>query len=126
MGCAGTACQEGNELKTDPRTVCTPIHHMCAIGGFEGKDSSLNERYCCLACARKVYPTEGPVTDAKGGTNTPTSASMTSKRPSSNIWTGSDSDFVLSSESPEEESCGPVQRGCKADKAFCFVRTRRC
>ncbi|ETP17705.1 hypothetical protein F441_07985 [Phytophthora nicotianae CJ01A1] len=48
MGCSVTGCQEGDELKTDPCTVCGKlVHHMCAIAVFEGAESALNERPRC-------------------------------------------------------------------------------
>ncbi|ETN10330.1 hypothetical protein PPTG_10980 [Phytophthora nicotianae INRA-310] len=46
MGCSVTGCQEGDELKTDPCTVCGKlVHHMCAIAVFEGAESALNESW---------------------------------------------------------------------------------
>ncbi|KAG6969881.1 hypothetical protein JG687_00002938 [Phytophthora cactorum] len=124
MGCAVRDCQEGEELKTDTCMVCGKlVHHICTIATFESKDSELNERYSApvsyidsvlLSCLREEdVPPKGPITDAKGGISTPTSASTASKRPSSNMWTGSDSEFVLSLDSTEKESCGPAQSATK-------------
>ncbi|ETL94356.1 hypothetical protein L917_07655 [Phytophthora nicotianae] len=54
MGCSVTGCQEGDELKTDPCTVCGKlVHHMCAIAVFEGAESALNER---KASSKKSKP----------------------------------------------------------------------
>ncbi|KAE9010789.1 hypothetical protein PR002_g15261 [Phytophthora rubi] len=57
MGCAVKDCQEGDDLKRDPCSVCgNLVHHICAIGVFEVSDSALNERFCSLSCVSLIYP----------------------------------------------------------------------
>ncbi|ETO58629.1 hypothetical protein F444_22990 [Phytophthora nicotianae P1976] len=104
MGFSVTGCQEGDELKTDPCTVCGKlVHHMCAIAVFEGAESALNERFCSQACVHVVYPPTSVL---------PPSVSNTEKRgaasgASSNIWIGSDSDFIPSPDLAEKTVVEP-------------------
>ncbi|KAI9987280.1 hypothetical protein PInf_023275 [Phytophthora infestans] len=52
MGCAVWGRPEGDKLTTDPCTVCgKQVHHMCAIGVFEGNDSALNEGSLSNICS---------------------------------------------------------------------------
>ncbi|EEY57368.1 uncharacterized protein PITG_11219 [Phytophthora infestans T30-4] len=89
MACFLEGCQEDDGFKKDPCTVCGRlIHHMCAIGVYEGSDSALNES---PSCVRVVYPEVSP----------PASASATGKRTATpgglrDIWEGTDSDFTPS------------------------------
>ncbi|KAE9073599.1 hypothetical protein PF010_g25004 [Phytophthora fragariae] len=54
MSCAVKDCQEGDDLKRDPCSVCgNLVHHICAIGVFEVSDSALNES---LSCVSLIYP----------------------------------------------------------------------
>ncbi|ETP36931.1 hypothetical protein F442_15208 [Phytophthora nicotianae P10297] len=63
---------------------------------FEGDSSALDERFWSQQCVLKFYPSAGPSTSA---------VATASKHPllsdsaaSSNIWAGSDSDFMSSPE----------------------------
>ncbi|EEY69749.1 uncharacterized protein PITG_06235 [Phytophthora infestans T30-4] len=89
MACFVEGCQEDDGLKKDPCTVCGRlIHHMCAIGVYEGSDSALNES---PSCVRVVYPEVSPPASASAsGKRTITSGGLR------DIWKGTDSDFTPS------------------------------
>ncbi|KAG1707330.1 hypothetical protein DVH05_026522 [Phytophthora capsici] len=84
---------------------------MCAIGVFEGEGSALNESQSCVLHA---YPGTGASTSA---------AAASSKRPvthsskaSTNIWTGSDSDFLPSPEIASTSGAAVSERPVKRRK----------
>ncbi|KAG6956298.1 hypothetical protein JG688_00011488 [Phytophthora aleatoria] len=80
MGCAVKGCQEGDELETDPCTVCGKlIHYMCAMGVFEGATLALTERICTRICVRVVYPSEEMPVSSAG--KRPSLSTATSKGP---------------------------------------------
>ncbi|KAG6956645.1 hypothetical protein JG688_00011318 [Phytophthora aleatoria] len=118
MGCAVKGCQEGGELKIDPCSVCgNLVHRICAIGVFEGATSALNERFCSKFCVQVVYPrTEAPVLAVSSATRQPATSSATAKKPSSNIWTGSDSDFTPSRDLPAASDLSTTERAAKRRK----------
>ncbi|ETP00375.1 hypothetical protein F441_22207, partial [Phytophthora nicotianae CJ01A1] len=66
---------------------------MCAIGVFEGEGSALNESQSCVL---HVYPGTGASTPAVAASSKGPVAN--SSKASTNIWTGSDSDFLPSPE----------------------------
>ncbi|POM63904.1 hypothetical protein PHPALM_20637 [Phytophthora palmivora] len=122
MGCAVDGCQEADELKRDPCSVCGKLtHHICAIGVFEGADSAPNERFCCLECVQVVYPNAGASTSAAASFRPDTSTY--SRAPPPNIWAGSDFDFVPSRVLPGDDTTTTEERVSKRRKTSAASKT---
>ncbi|ETO59338.1 hypothetical protein F444_22296 [Phytophthora nicotianae P1976] len=93
---------------------------MCAIGVFEGEGSALNERFCSQSCVLHVYPGTGASTPAVAASSKGPVAN--SSKDSTNIWTGSDSDFLPSPEIASTSDTAVSERPVKRRKTAAKVK----